>query len=77
MNIEVTYFGRLAEITHKHSERIEGDFETAQDFIQTLWELYPEMKHITLNIAQNNKIVQKEQSLVNMNIDVFPPFSGG
>lgn len=77
MNLNIKYFGLLAEITQCSEETIEFSKTRVSDLLEVLYERYPELKEKDFQVAQNNEIVSKEANLINTEIALLPPFSGG
>lgn len=77
MNIEIKYFGMLAELTGCTSEVIALQAEPVSALKNILFEKYPALKTKDFRIAQNHELVSEETLLTGQEIAVLPPFSGG
>ena len=77
MNLKIKYFGLLAEITHCSEETIAFSKTSVSDLLDLLFEKYPELKEKDFQVAQDFKIVSKETILLESEIALLPPFSGG
>ncbi|NJB83194.1 MoaD/ThiS family protein [Wenyingzhuangia aestuarii] len=80
MLITIKYFGMLTELTKQHQETLNTPdaVMTIQDLELLITAKYPALKNTTYNIAQNQKIGNKQQQLNNGDELAFlPPFAGG
>lgn len=77
MQIDVKYFGMLAEITGCDSEKVESEIQTVADLQKVLLGKYPDFKNKDFRIAQNQELVALETKLTGQEIAVLPPFAGG
>ena len=77
MNLNIKYFGLLAEITQCSEETIEFSKATVSELLEVLYKKYPGLNEKDFQVAQNNEIVSKESNLINTEIALLPPFSGG
>lgn len=77
MQIDIKYFGMLAEITGCNSEKVESEIQTVADLQKVLLEKYPDFKNKDFRIAQNQELVALETKLTGQEIAVLPPFAGG
>lgn len=77
MNLNIKYFGLLAEITQCSEETLEFSKATVSDLLELLYEKYPDLKDKDFQVAQNLEIVSEEANLLNTEITLLPPFSGG
>ena len=77
MNLNIKYFGLLAEITQCSEETLEFSKATVSDLLELLYEKYPGLKDKDFQVAQNLEIVSEEANLLNTEITLLPPFSGG
>ena len=77
MDIEVLFFGVLAEVTgtgRKHYR----DVKSFDDLKYRIVDEYPELIHYTYRIAVNNEIVTEDPVLTGgEEIAFLPPFAGG
>ena len=77
MNLNIKYFGLLAEITQCSEETIGFSKSSISDLLAILFEKYPTLKEKDFQVAQNQKIVSKEALVIETEIALLPPFSGG
>ncbi len=77
MQLNIKYFGLLAEITKRNEEILVFSKTTVSDLLEYLFDKYPELKDKDFQVAQNNNIVQKSAKLLETEIALLPPFSGG
>lgn len=77
MNITVTYFGKLTELTGKSSEELTLEESTVKGVKSALEQKYSSMKDMTYQVAENNSILTNEDTIQTTTLDIFPPFSGG
>jgi molybdopterin synthase sulfur carrier subunit len=77
MNLNIKYFGVLAEVTHCQEENLEFSKTTVGELLEFLFEKYPNLKQKDFQVAQNNSIVDKDAQIRNTEIALLPPFSGG
>ena len=77
MQLNIKYFGLLAEITKCNEESLAFSKATVSDLLEYLFNKYPELKNKDFQVAQNNNIVSKEAKLLETEIVLLPPFSGG
>ncbi len=77
MKLKIKYFGVLAEVTNCEQEELEFANTSVNDLIEQLFEKYPGLKAKDFQIAQNNEIVVKSGNLIEGEIALLPPFSGG
>lgn len=77
MQVHLTLFGQLADITGK-TEMILHDIPDTATLIETLNEMYPSMAKVKYAIALNKKVIKENTVLSgDNNIALLPPFSGG
>ncbi|MEP0266622.1 MoaD/ThiS family protein [Dokdonia sp.] len=77
MQIEVKYFGMLAEITRCNSEELDVSIEKISELKTVLLDKYPDFRNKDFRIAQNQAIVSEEAILTGQEIAILPPFAGG
>lgn len=77
MNLNIKYFGSLAEITHRSEETLEFKMTSGSELLNVLFEKYPELKTKDFQLAQNHEIISKDAIISNNEIALLPPFSGG
>lgn len=77
MNLNIKYFGVLAEITNRPEEVLEFSKTTVAELLEVLFEKYPELRQKDFQVAQNSTIVTRDSKLTNSEVALLPPFSGG
>ena len=77
MQLNIKYFGMLAEITQCSEEDLEFSKASVTDLLILLFEKYPDLESKDFQVAQNNAIVSKETPITDAEIALLPPFSGG
>ncbi|MFT5436225.1 MAG: molybdopterin synthase sulfur carrier subunit [Ulvibacter sp.] len=77
MNLKIRYFGLIAEITNRSEETIAFSKASVSDLLELLFEKYPELKEKDFQVAQDLEIVSKDTLLLESEIALLPPFSGG
>ena len=77
MNLNIKYFGLLAEITQCQEETLAFSKTSISDLLNVLFKKYPELKTKDFQVAQNHEIVSKEDKITGTEIALLPPFSGG
>jgi len=77
MQLNIKYFGLLAEITECSEESLIFNKSTIGDLLEVVSNKYPELKVKDFQVAQNNEIVTKETLVSGTEIALLPPFSGG
>lgn len=77
MNVNVKYLGMLAEVTGCDEETFRSAETSVNDFLETLFGKYPNLREKSFKVAQNQTIVSKEVKLSGEEIALLPPFSGG
>jgi len=77
MQLNIKYFGLLAEVTKCNEEHIEFSKTSVSELLEYLFEKYPELKDKDFQMAQNNNIVQKNAEFLETELALLPPFSGG
>ena len=77
MNLKIKYFGVLAEITNCSEETITYTKGSVSDVLMLLFEKYPALKETDFQVAQDLEIVSKDTLLLESEIALLPPFSGG
>lgn len=77
MRLVIKYFGLLAEITNCNEELLDFNKTSISDLLEELFKKYPSLKNKDFQVAQNNTIVTKEALLLETEIALLPPFSGG
>lgn len=77
MNMNIKYFGLLAEITSCREESIEIERSTVNDLLEVLFEKYPGLKDKDFQVAQDQELIAKDAEITGSEIALLPPFSGG
>lgn len=78
MQIKIKYFGLLVEATGCTEEVFtSSSVSTINDLIEELILKYPKLKTKDFQVAQNNTIVNKKESINQTEIALLPPFAGG
>jgi molybdopterin synthase sulfur carrier subunit len=77
MQLNIKYFGLIAELTTCNEETLEFSEATIADLKEVLVEKYPELKTKDFQIAQNKEIVSSNAIVSGEEIAILPPFSGG
>ena len=77
MNLNIKYFGLLAEITQCTEETLEFSEASVSDLLELLYQKYPGLKDKDFQVAQNKTLVSRDATLVESEIALLPPFSGG
>ncbi len=77
MNLNIKYFGLLAEVTDCSEEILTFSGTKVNELIHILFEKYPELKTKEFKIALNHQIVDSNSPISEGEIALLPPFSGG
>ena len=77
MQLNIKYFGLLAEITKCDEEPLSFAKTSVSELLDELFNKYPELKTKDFQVAQNNEIVTEETLILGTEIALLPPFSGG
>ncbi len=77
MQLNIKYFGLIAEITTCNEETVELSNATIGQLKEVLVDRYPELKTKDFQIAQNKEIVSSNAIVSGEEIAILPPFSGG
>lgn len=77
MQLNIKYFGLLAEITELDEEQMEFSGSTVSELLDQLIAKYSGLGNKDFQVAQNNEIVTKETLVTETEIALLPPFSGG
>jgi molybdopterin synthase sulfur carrier subunit len=77
MELHIKYFGLLAEVTKCEMEKLTFSKSSVRELLDMLCNKYPELKTKDFQVAQNNEIVSKDTPILNHEIALLPPFSGG
>ncbi len=77
MQVQLTLFGQLADITGK-TEIVLHDIPDTETLLKTLNQMYPPLADAKYAIALNKKVIRENTILTgDSNIALLPPFSGG
>lgn len=77
MQINIKYFGQIAEITKTEEEFLELNGGLVSELLETLNQKYSKLKSIDFQVAQNQELVSIETELTGAEIALLPPFAGG
>ena len=77
MQLNIKYFGLLADVTQCHGETLEFSKSSVSELLAMLFERYPNLEDKDFQVAQNCEIVSKETFVSETEIALLPPFSGG
>lgn len=77
MQLNIKYFGFIAEITRCNKETLELSNATIGQLKEVLVDRYPELNTMDFQIAQNKEIVSSNTNVSGEEIAILPPFSGG
>lgn len=77
MQLNIKYFGLLAEITQCDEESIEFSKSSVSELLDLLYEKYPKLAYKDFQVAQNHEIVSKKAIVSEHEFALLPPFSGG
>lgn len=77
MQLNIKYFGLLAEITNCSEETIFINKSSVGELIEVITNKYPKLKSKEFQVAQNNEIVSNVTLITGDDIALLPPFSGG
>lgn len=81
MNIQLKYFGMIAEATNLNEENVEISTQntfTTVDLSTLLQNKYPQLKELNFKFAVNKNFAKDAQELqANDEVALLPPFAGG
>jgi len=77
MQINIKYFGQIAELTQKAEESLECSESFISDLVDQLISKYPDLKNRDFKVAQNQELVSLETLLTGEELALLPPFAGG
>jgi molybdopterin synthase sulfur carrier subunit len=77
MNLNIKYFGVLAEITQCSEETLPFSEGTVGELLTMLKAKYPALGTKDFQVAHKQEIVTKDTKITNPEIALLPPFSGG
>ncbi|MEM7186567.1 MAG: MoaD/ThiS family protein [Bacteroidota bacterium] len=67
----------MAEVTKCDEEVVEFTETTLSALLEQLFAKYPSLKEKDFQVAQNNTIVSGDAEIMESEIALLPPFSGG
>ena len=77
MQLQIKYFGMLAEVCRCDEETIEFNGLSIIELLESLYKKYPALRDKDFKVAQQNEIVSNESKITGAEIALLPPFSGG
>jgi molybdopterin synthase sulfur carrier subunit len=77
MQLNIKYFGLLAEVTQCNEEAIDFSKSSVSELLDELFEKYPNLEDKDFQVAENQEIVSKNAIISKAEIALLPPFSGG
>lgn len=77
MNINIKYFGLIAEVTKCEEETLSFSGNLISELLNDLYAKYPELKNKDFQVAQNQELVSFETKITGNEIALLPPFAGG
>lgn len=77
MQLNIKYFGLIAELTKCNEETLEFSEVTISELLEYLFAKYPELRTKDFQVAQNQEIVSLETIVSGEELALLPPFSGG
>lgn len=77
MELNIKYFGLLAEVTKCEVEKLAFSKSSVNELLDLLFNKYPELKTKDFQVAQNHEIVTRDTLVSHHEIALLPPFSGG
>jgi molybdopterin synthase sulfur carrier subunit len=77
MQLNIKYFGIIAELTLCNEETLEFSKVSVSDLKDALFIKYPDLKTKDFQVAQNHEIVSTDAPISGAEIALLPPFSGG
>ena len=77
MQLNIKYFGLLAEMTKRNEETLIFSKASVSDLLECLFKKYPDLKTKDFQVAQNQEIVSHEAIISGEELALLPPFSGG
>ena len=77
MQINIKYFGKIAEITQINEEQIEFSGDNISELLKCLHSKYNNLENSGFKVAQNQELVSETTKLSGQDIALLPPFAGG
>ncbi|WP_103069450.1 MoaD/ThiS family protein [Aquimarina sediminis] len=78
MQLNIKYFGMLAEATTISEEQLQTDACSVSQLVEKLKNQYPKLKGTDFKVAINQQLVDQSH-IINSEVEValLPPFAGG
>ncbi|OEK08176.1 hypothetical protein A8C32_01560 [Flavivirga aquatica] len=77
MQIDIKYFGQIAEVTQQKEESLEFSGTLVSELLDILYNKYTLLKDKDFQVAQNQELVSIEAKVTGTEIALLPPFAGG
>ena len=77
MELNIKYFGILAELTGCNEEQLSFSSGKVSDVLDVILKKHPALKSKDFKIAQNKRLIGIETAVDGTEIALLPPFSGG
>jgi molybdopterin synthase sulfur carrier subunit len=77
MELNIKYFGILAELTGCQEEQLSFSAGNMSDVRDVILKKHPSLKSKDFQIAQNKSLIGNETTVDGTEIALLPPFSGG
>ena len=77
MQLNIKYFGLIAEITKCDEETLEFSMVIITELLEVLFAKYPLLESKDFQVSQNQEIVSKDATVSGEELALLPPFSGG
>jgi len=77
MQINIKYFGQIAEITKVKEEQIEFPGDNVSELLKFLCSKYKNLETSGFKVAQNQELVSETTKISGQDIALLPPFAGG
>jgi len=77
MQINIKYFGQIAEAIQVQEEQIECSGSHISELLAVLYLKYEALKTKDFQVAQNQELVSEHTELTGETIALLPPFAGG
>ncbi|WP_025743877.1 MoaD/ThiS family protein [Aquimarina pacifica] len=78
MELNIKYFGMLAEATATHEEQMQIETCSVAQLLEKLNHRYPKLANMDFKVAINQQLVRPD-SIINSEAEIalLPPFAGG
>lgn len=73
----VKYFGEIEELCNSSLEEFTTNSKTIDELLEEIYSKHPSLKERKFSVAQNQKMVQKNEQISGKEIALLPAFSGG